>query len=100
MYIMLSSIAFNLDWSKVSSFGEIKTCLTFRHPLFKPFPTQAIVFTCLEYQSLENTVRKGEIARNEQFLLFPQCFLSVWRTLCTFHCFKIVISKLYQFGIV
>ena len=23
---------------------------------------------------LENTVRKGEIARNEQFLLFPQCF--------------------------
>ena len=22
----------------------------------------------------ENTVRKGEIARNEQFLLFPQCF--------------------------
>ena len=23
----------------------------------------------------ENIVRKGEIARNEQFLLFPQCFL-------------------------
>ena len=23
----------------------------------------------------ENTVGKGEIARNEQFLLFPQCFL-------------------------
>ena len=23
---------------------------------------------------VENTVRKGEIARNEQFLLFPQCF--------------------------
>ena len=23
---------------------------------------------------LENTVGKGEIARNEQFLLFPQCF--------------------------
>ena len=23
----------------------------------------------------ENFVRKGEIARNEQFLLFPQCFL-------------------------
>ena len=26
------------------------------------------------YQSVENTVRKGEIARHEQFLLFPQCF--------------------------
>ena len=24
---------------------------------------------------IENTVRKGEIARYEQFLLFPQCFL-------------------------
>ena len=25
--------------------------------------------------TFENTVGKGEIARNEQFLLFPQCFL-------------------------
>ena len=23
---------------------------------------------------VENTLRKGEIARDEQFLLFPQCF--------------------------
>ena len=28
---------------------------------------------------VENTVRNGEIARNEQFLLFPQCF----QTTCT-----------------
>ena len=28
----------------------------------------------------ENTVGKGEIARNEQFLLFPQCFPPVWIT--------------------
>ena len=27
---------------------------------------------------------KGEIARNEQFLLFPQCFLLVWITFCHF----------------
>ena len=39
---------------------------------FNPFPKQALVFTCLKYKSLENTVGKGEIARNEQFLLFPQ----------------------------
>ena len=26
---------------------------------------------------VENTVGKGEIARNEQFLLFPQCFLKI-----------------------
>ena len=32
----------------------------------------------------ENTVGKGEIAHNEQFLLFPQCFLPVWITFCHF----------------
>ena len=26
------------------------------------------------YKTVENTVEKGEIARYEQFLLFPQCF--------------------------
>ena len=44
-----------------------------------------MVFTCLRYISFENTVGKGEIARNEQFLLFPQCFLAVSRTFCHFH---------------
>ena len=38
------------------------------------FPKQALFFT---YKSFENTMRKGEIARNEQFLLYPMCFLSV-----------------------
>ena len=33
-------------------------------------------FLCLQYKSFENTMGKGEIARNEQFFLFPQCFLS------------------------
>ena len=28
---------------------------------------------------------KGEIAHNEQFLLFPQCFLTIWRTFCDLH---------------
>ena len=28
---------------------------------------------------------KGEIARNEQFLLFPQHFLPLWSTFCHFH---------------
>ena len=27
---------------------------------------------CLQYKSFENIVGKGEIAQNEQFLLFPQ----------------------------
>ena len=37
------------------------------------------------YYPFENTVGKGEIARNEQFLFFPQCFLPVWRSFCHFH---------------
>ena len=28
---------------------------------------------------------KGEIARNKQFLLFPQCFLPVWKSFCNIH---------------
>ena len=34
-------------------------------------------------KSFENTLGKGEIARNEQFLLFPQCFVPA-RTLYHF----------------
>ena len=39
------------------------------------FSKQALVFTCLQHKSFENTAGKGEIACNEQFLLYPQCFL-------------------------
>ena len=49
-------------------------------------------------ESFENIVGKGEIAFNEQFLLFPHCFLSVWRTFFHFHKFKIFICQLFQFG--
>ena len=45
------------------------------------------------------TVGKGETARNEQFLLFPQCFLTIWRTFCHFHLAnEIVVCKIFQFG--
>ena len=37
-----------------------------------PFPNNPCFFTCLQYKSFENTVRKGEIAGNERFLPFPQ----------------------------
>ena len=54
--------------------------------LFNPFQTspakQALVFTCPQYKSFENTVGKGEIAHNEQVLPFPQCFLLIWGTFC------------------
>ena len=41
----------------------------------KPFPKQALVFMCLPYKTFENTVGKGEIAYNNQFLLIPERFL-------------------------
>ena len=40
---------------------------------------------CLQYKSFENTVGKEEIVRNEQFLLFPQCFLPIHRDFCLSH---------------
>ena len=55
---------------------------------------------CLHYKSYENTMGKGEIAHNEQFL-----FVSVFSTLLenflpfSLH-LKIVIGKLFQFGTV
>ena len=66
-----------------------------------PFPKQALVFMWLQYKSFENTVGKGKIARNEQFLLFPQCFLPTWRILrhlseiqnCRLHTLSVWKSK-------
>ena len=51
------------------------------------FPKQALLFTCLQHKTFENTVGKGEIARNEKFLLSTQCF---------FFTFKIAFSHFYQ----
>ena len=72
--------------------------ILFSKTTFLGLPKQALVFTCLRYKSFENTVGNGEIARNEQFLLFPQCFLTVWITFCIFIKFEIVLCKLFQFG--
>ena len=47
-----------------------------------PFPNKPWF---LHYKSFENTVGKGEIVHNEQFLLFPQCFLPFRRTFYHFH---------------
>ena len=42
--------------------------------LINPFPNKPLFSHCLYYKSFENTVRKGEIAHNEQFSPFPTAF--------------------------
>ena len=37
----------------------------------KPFPKNTFVLKCLQSKTAKNTEGKGEIAHNEQFLLFP-----------------------------
>ena len=57
--------------------GTVAMHRTIRHLLeINPFPNKP-VFTCLQYKPFENTLGKKEIARYEQFVLFPQCFLPV-----------------------
>ena len=70
---LLSANAFNLVTSEILSFGK---GLTHSHTM-PPFDTP-------KKQAFENTVVKGEIAPNKQFLLFPQCFLPVWIAFCHF----------------
>ena len=49
-----------------------------------PFPKKPWALH-VSNKSFENTVEKGKIARNERFLVFPQCFLPFWRNFCRFH---------------
>ena len=60
---LLSAKSFSLEEFKICRLvTHSHTTTPFDAPGKKPF---------------ENTVGKREIARNEQFLLFPQCFLPV-----------------------
>ena len=50
------------------------------------------------YRCFEHTVGKGEIAHNEQFLLFPKCFLLFGELSAIFIKFEFVVCKSFQFG--
>ena len=72
----------------LSSWTSVRICRLVQSELkcFNyPFPKQTLVFMCLQYKSLENTVGKREIACNEQILLFPQRFIPFRRTFYHFH---------------
>ena len=59
---------------------------------------ESLTCTCLQYKSFENTVGKAEIALNEQFLLFLQCFLPFKKHSVIFIKIQIVVWNLFQFG--
>ena len=99
---MLFAISFNLDQTKIFSSGNGLTTLgktPFKnhmgigenagnyhfllYPAFNPFPNKPW-FLPVFSTSLLKTLGKGEIARNKQFLLFPQCLLPVWRNVLPF----------------
>ena len=63
----------------MNSFGDLTLSQTtnFRHIQPKEFADDNFKFDQNNRKfskRVENTVGKGEIARSEQFLLFPQCF--------------------------
>ena len=58
-----------------------------RVSLFNPFQNKPW-FLRVSGTSLLKKAGKREIARNEQFLLFPQCFLCIFRPVCHFHQFS------------
>ena len=48
----------------------VTSIFSFSHNVFNPFPNKS----GLQYKPSENTLGKGEIAHNEQFLLFHRVF--------------------------
>ena len=58
-------------------------CIVKGYPL-TPSQTSPGFYVCA-VKPFKNTVGKGEIACNKQFLLFPQCFLPFWRGFCYLH---------------
>ena len=55
----------NLKLSSANSFS-LEESKIFCLVMGKPLPKQALVFTCLQHKSLQNSVGKGEIARDKR----------------------------------
>ena len=71
--IMFSKSFFLRD---VKTWGSVVKC--------QLFTIQSQLLTTQKKKALENTVRKGENAGNQHFLLFPQCFTPFPRQILIF----------------
>ena len=80
--LSFNPLIYNLNVSilcrcRLQTAKNMQSDLNFKHicnPVLNPFPNKPWFFMCLQYKSFENTVGKGEIAQNEQFLPFPTVF--------------------------
>ena len=52
----------------------------------------------LKKKPFENTVRKGENAVDQHFLLFPQCFQPIPKRISGFSCIDFVVCKCFPCG--
>ena len=81
-----------IGWTSLwIGYSFVMVCFFF---FFSPFPKQALVFTCLQYRSFENTVGKGAIVTSNfsfsysVFYLFGELFDILIKL-------KIVVCKLF-----
>ena len=58
-----------------------------------PITAQCYILTHQRYIAVENNVRKGEIACNEQLLLFSQCFPPKWHLFFILNAFQNVVCN-------
>ena len=83
-------------WEKEKSAKPAFTATPFSYSDFSPFTNITMMsfnlfrnkpWFCRVCRTslLKTLLRKGEIACDEQFLLFPQCFVPVWRNFFHFH---------------
>ena len=87
-----SANAFNLDQSKHLLSGNGLN-------LLNPFPNKPWFLRVGSKVRLKNTVGKGEIARDEQFLFFPTVFFTDFDNFLPFFIkSETVVCKLFQFS--
>ena len=85
MFNLSSANAFSLIMSKNLSFDRGLSCLNQKYLQTHGKLDMTQMVNLSQTSPVENTVGKGEIARNEQFLLFPTCYLPVLRIFCHFY---------------
>ena len=81
--LIMTGLYHSVPYNKIAALSKFKAVADDK--LIIPFPKKPWFLCVCSYKSSENTVGKGKIAHNEQFLFFPQCFLPVWQNFCHFH---------------